>query len=110
MRERGEGTGGALRCRTQSLSRRAFQRKHRSTQKALPSDQDGQDCHVSFGLGGLDSLVTLVGVLLGEGGSWAARGEGLSGNKRGRACPATAVFLLPLHGGGEGGSFGEHKT
>ena len=43
MRERGEGTGGALRCRTQSLSRRAFQRKHRSTQKALPSDQEGQD-------------------------------------------------------------------
>ena len=47
--------------------------------------------------------MTLVGVLLGEGGSWAARSEGLSGNERGRACLATAVFLLSLHGGGEGG-------
>lgn len=65
---------------------------------------------MSFGLGSLESLVTLVGVLLGEGGSRAARGEGLSGNERGRACLATVVFLLSLHGEGEGGSFGERKT
>lgn len=39
IREPGEGTGRVLRCLTQSLSRRAFQRKHRSTQKALPSDR-----------------------------------------------------------------------
>ena len=38
IREPGEGTGGALRCLTQSLSRRAFQRKHRLSWKALPSD------------------------------------------------------------------------
>ena len=69
-----------------------------------------QDCHVSFGLGSLESLVTLVGVLLGEGGSRAARGKGLSGNERGRGCLATAVFLLSLHAEGEGGSFGERKT
>lgn len=57
--------------------------------------QEGQDSQVSFGFGNLESLVTLVGVMLGEGGSQAATGKGQVGvrSAKGTESPLQPQFL-----------------